>query len=102
MQRTVRVATYNVLSSSLCSASYFSHVADEKFCSSKYRLEGLLTKLSTEIDKNAIICLQEVSLAWTGKLHAFLEAKNYGFVVSNYGTRFNGSVSAMLEDSHAN
>ena len=90
MQRKVRVATYNVLSSSLCSPSYFSNVSDEKWCSSKYRLEGLMKKLRTEIDNNAIICLQEVSLAWTGKLHTFLESNDYAFVVSNYGHRFNG------------
>jgi 2',5'-phosphodiesterase len=92
MQRNIRVTTYNVLSSSLCSPSYFINVTDEKWCSSKYRLDGLLKKLRTEIDNKAIICLQEVSLAWTGKLHSFLDSNDYTFVVSNYGTRFNGFV----------
>jgi mRNA deadenylase 3'-5' endonuclease subunit Ccr4 len=90
LTKRIRVASYNVLSSSLCSPSYFAQVENDKFCASKYRLDGLMKKLSVEIDKNAIICLQEVSLAWTSKLHPFLESKGYHFVVSNYGTRFNG------------
>lgn len=90
MKRSVRVVTYNVLSSSLCSASYFTNTLDPKYCDSKYRFDGLVTKLEPEIEKNAIICLQEVSLAWSGKLHTFLESKDYDFIVSNYGNRFNG------------
>lgn len=85
----VRVASYNVLSSSLCSPSYFVN-SEEKFCSSKYRLDGLLSKLRGEMNQNSILCLQEVSLAWTGKLYSFFEANDYAFVVSNYGGRFNG------------
>jgi len=42
------------------------------------------------MNQNSILCLQEVSLAWTGKLYSFFEANDYAFVVSNYGGRFNG------------
>lgn len=84
-----RLATYNVLSSSLCSASYYT-VSPEKFCSSKYRFEGLLGKLRAEVQLGAIICLQEVSLSWAGQLHTFFDQLDYTLVVSNYGSRFNG------------
>ena len=89
MKRNVRVASYNVLSSSLCAPSYYTN-CEEKFCSSKYRFERLLTKLKGEMDKNSVVCLQEVSLLWSGKLFTFFEANDYTFVVSNYGHRFNG------------
>jgi len=60
----MRVATYNVLSSSLSSSSYFVHSLD-KHCAPKARLDKLLAKLEKEVGLNAIVCLQEVSLAWT-------------------------------------
>ena len=89
---SLRVVSYNVLSSSLSRFDYFTGVKEEKFCSPKYRYEGLIKKLSkeTERDRKSIICLQEVSLSWTGKLHAFFNSNNYTFIVSNYGSRFNG------------
>lgn len=87
---SIRVVTYNVLSSALCSPGYFTNVLDPKFCDPTYRLNGLYGKLLGETQQHAIICLQEVSLAWTGKLHAFFEDRGYSFIVSNYGTKFTG------------
>src|SRR5437899_2339551 len=85
----VRVASYNVLSSALCSPSYFVTVP-ERECSPRYRLEVLERKLEGETQRGSVIALQELSLAWTGKLHAFFALRGYTLVASNYGTRFNG------------
>jgi len=88
MTLVLRIASYNVLSSSLSASAYFVHSA-EKNCAPKHRLEKLFAKLEEEIAKEAVVCLQEVSLAWTGRLHSFFASKNYTFVNSNYGNRNN-------------
>ena len=86
----IRVASYNVLSSCLSSPSHFVGVENPEWCDPKYRLELIKEKLESEFTKNSVICLQEVSLEWAGKLQVFFEANNYAFVVSNYGNVWNG------------
>ena len=58
-----RVSSYNVLSSHLAEPSYFTHCAPEHLAAS-YRYDLLLKKMDGEVEKNAIICLQEVSADW--------------------------------------
>ena len=62
---TVRVATYNILSSALAPPSHFTGCRPEDLAASA-RLPRVLEKLSAEVDKDAVICLQEVSLTWAG------------------------------------
>ncbi len=85
----VNVVSYNVLSSSLCSPSHFV-ATSPAHCSSAYRLPLVMAKLTDLMDKNCIICLQEVSLAWASALTHFFAQQNYTFVVSNYGNWSNG------------
>eukprot|EP00667_Euglena_gracilis_P014901 EG_transcript_15463 len=84
------VATYNVLSSSLCSPS--SHISPHpEWLNEKNRYEGLLSKLTPVMaGDGTIICLQEVSSLWAGRLHTFFQKRGYYFVFSGYGSRFNG------------
>lgn len=86
----IRVVSYNLLSSHLSSAYFFTGVADAKYCDPEYRLQGILEKLTKEVENQSIVCLQEVSLLWTGKLTLFFDERNYSFLVSNYGHKFNG------------
>jgi hypothetical protein len=65
-----RVVTYNVLSSSLCEASYFTHCAPEDL-DPPTRLARVLAKLEPEVAAGAVIALQEVSQKWAGDLHVF-------------------------------
>jgi len=62
---TVRVATYNVLSSALASPSHFTKCRPEDLAAAA-RLPRVLAKLQAEVDRDAVICLQEVSLTWAG------------------------------------
>jgi len=62
---TVRVATYNVLSSALAAPSHFTACRPEDLAASA-RLPRVLAKLEAEVDRDAVICLQEVSLTWAG------------------------------------
>lgn len=48
------------------------------------RLARVLDKLRAEVDQGAIVCLQEVSIAWAGPLHAFFQQRGYSFVTHLY------------------
>jgi 2',5'-phosphodiesterase len=50
----------------------------------------VLAKLEEQVATRAIICLQEVSLSWSGPLHAFFAAHQFHFVFANYGSFFSG------------
>ena len=84
-----RIASYNVLSNHLASSSYFIYCTPE-YLDSEYRFNGLRAKLEREISEKSIVCLQEVSHQWAGRLHAFFASKNYYFVTGLYGNKFNG------------
>jgi mRNA deadenylase 3'-5' endonuclease subunit Ccr4 len=86
---TLRVVTYNVLSSSLSQPSYF-FACSEKHVNPKNRYELLEKKLEIETHKESIVCLQELSLTWSGKLHTFFNQRGYTLIASNYGQRHNG------------
>ena len=58
-----RLVTYNVLSSSLCEPTYFTHCAP-KDLDPDNRYKKLLVKLEAEITSGAVIGLQEVSQKW--------------------------------------
>jgi hypothetical protein len=60
-----RVATYNVLSSHLASPEHFRRCKPEDLAASA-RLPRVLAKLQAEVDAEAVICLQEVSMTWAG------------------------------------
>ena len=59
------VVTYNVLSSALASPDWF-RFCDPANLEPDTRLTRVVSKLKSEIDKRAIICLQEVSRDWSG------------------------------------
>ena len=87
---TMNLVTYNVLSSSLASPSYFVE-CDPKHLDSENRYEKLLELLKEEMDRReAVICLQEVSQLWSGRLHAFFLKHNYYFVSSHYTKAWQG------------
>jgi endonuclease/exonuclease/phosphatase family metal-dependent hydrolase len=81
---SIRVATYNVLSSSLCSPTFYCNVDNPDDCRASVRFPRILDKVRVEIEKESIICLQELSLEWTGKLLSFFNDNHYEFIVTNY------------------
>ena len=58
-----RISSYNVLSSHLADPSYFTNCTPD-YLDAGYRYDLLLKKMDTEVDRKAIICLQEVSADW--------------------------------------
>ncbi len=86
---TIKVSTYNVLSSHLSEADYFTH-CDPMHLDPKRRLIELKKKLDVEVAQGAIICLQEVSTLWSGALTTYFAGKGYTFCTGLYGNKFNG------------
>jgi 2',5'-phosphodiesterase len=94
-QQSVRITTYNVLSSHLAEPDYFRNCTPA-FLDANYRLKALKTKLNVECDKGAIICLQEVSISWLGPLHTFFRAKDYVVVSTQYGNVMNNFMGVAI------
>ena len=95
----MKFISYNLLSSALRTAKSFPR------CSSvdlepHARLNDITVKLKAAIDANneqpAIFGLQEVSLEWSIPLRTFFEAQDYEFIVSCYGSHFNGYMGVAL------
>lgn len=92
---SIRVVSYNVLSSKL--ASPWHHIkSDPKYLKKSYRLPKILKKIGDELSMGqkkgipVIFCLQEVSLEWVGEFHTFFAQHRYSFIPALYGGKFNG------------
>uniref|UniRef100_A0A7S2SSQ8 Endonuclease/exonuclease/phosphatase domain-containing protein n=2 Tax=Rhizochromulina marina TaxID=1034831 RepID=A0A7S2SSQ8_9STRA len=92
----VRVATFNVLSSHLSSPDYYTACSSAALRQENRLRTCLKHKLQAEVDQNAIICLQEVSTLWAGKLHVFFEERDYCFFPAHYGRPFNGYMGVAM------
>ena len=92
---SVRVTTYNVLSSHLAEPTYFT-ACDPRNLDASVRLERVKEKLTKEVEKRSIIGLQEVSMTWSGPLHAFFAKHGYHVVSHLYGKPFNNYMGVLL------
>jgi len=92
---TARVVTYNVLSSHLADASYFTHCLPYDLLAD-VRRGRVEMKLEREIDRRAVIALQEVSMSWAGPLHTYFAQRGYHFILSLYGKPFNNYMGVGL------
>ncbi len=90
-----RVLTYNVLSPELASPSFFTSCDPEHLVKPK-RLEMLKEILEHNVQKQAVLCLQELTREWAADLTAHLEARDYTLVTALYGRRFNGYMGVAL------
>ena len=86
---SINVSTYNVLSSHLCEPNYFIK-CDENHLDPVYRFAQLKSKLDNEISMQSVICLQEVSGDWAGRLHSYFVLNKYYFITGLYGNQFDG------------
>jgi 2',5'-phosphodiesterase len=91
----VRVLSYNVLSSSLCEADY--HVKCKPGdLDERTRLRRVVDKLGPEMERGAIICLQEVSTQWAGTLHSHMSRNDYHMIHMGYGGKFDGYMGCAI------
>lgn len=85
----VRVVTYNILSSSLASPKHFTQCKPRNLDSGN-RYKKIVEKLIEEIKAGSVICLQEVSLLWAGKLESIFHKNGYHFIQTQYGNFYSG------------
>jgi exonuclease III len=87
---SVKIITYNVLSSKLCSPGWFPKCAPINL-KAKNRFPKIFNKLEKEMkDGEAIVCLQEIPIDWVGEFHTSFNPRGYYLVHSLYGGRKNG------------
>lgn len=105
---SLRVVSYNVLSSHLASPSHFNK-CDPEHLDASNRFAKVIQKLKSEIRQDStatttstkegeegkkklpvVFCLQEISHDWAGKFHTFFASENYHFITGLYGKKFNG------------
>jgi len=100
-KQSVRIVSYNVLSSNLARPDHFSKTSPSNLSASK-RLPKVFDKIDEERTIGSsksmpvIFCLQEVSLDWVGEFHAFFAERGYHFVAANYGGKFNGYMGIAI------
>jgi len=94
-KHTVQVVSYNVLSSHLSEASHFVHCRPED-CEPDTRYSAVMKKLEPFVEADAIICLQEMSLSWSGRMQPWFESHGYSLVTNCYGSPFNGHMGVAV------
>ena len=92
---TIRIVSYNILSSELSEPDHFKHCYSSDL-DPDTRFRRMLQKIEAEIHQHAIICLQEISQLWAGPLHAFFQQRYYHFVTALYGGPWNGYMGVGL------
>ena len=103
---SLRVVSYNLLSSKLAQPSHYTH-AEPEHLEPEYRLPLILSKLDDEMKRGfggtndeaktqsvdpppSIFALQEVCYPFASKLHTFFAQRGYHFIYGPYGKKFNG------------
>jgi 2',5'-phosphodiesterase len=98
---SVRIVSYNVLSSHLASPDHFTACKPEDLEFTN-RLPRVLSKLEAQIkdcrakEKPVIFCLQEVSHSFAGPLHTFFANNRYTMITGLYGKPFNNYMGIAL------
>lgn len=83
---SVRVVSYNVLSSKLARTSHFTSSDPEHLCFEN-RKAKVLAKLdeSLKADRPTVVALQEVCYPFASELHTYFANRGYAFVTGLYG-----------------
>ena len=89
------VYTYNLLSPNYASINYFIHCKQEDL-NGGTRFLRIIKKIQDCIDKEAILCLQEVPQKWAGNLHSYFQQRNYHCVTSLYGSPQSGFMGILI------
>jgi len=98
---SIRISTFNVLSSHLSSPTWFTACRLEDL-DPETRYVRMLGWLEDEIKLQTIICLQEISQDWVGKLHVYFSQRGYKFIHSTYGSFMGGYMGNGIawDDTH--
>lgn len=95
----IRVVQYNVLAPNLCDEETFHNSVG--FCDHDVRFKNICKILEEEIEKNSIICLQEVSRLSAGMYTVFFHQRGYTMIFASHSgpfTDFMGQAIAFPND----
>ena len=96
LRKTVlEVVTYNVLSSHLSKAEELPK-CEPAACNPSARLKRLQNKLLPHIQSERVLCLQEISREWYGRLLPMFRRHGYTCIPGLYGYGKNGYMGVML------
>lgn len=93
---TISVVSYNLLSDELCSDQFHLNAReDDRICNTSRRY-GLILEKFDKLNKDVIICMQEVSRNWSCQLLQYFYDKNYTYIPSTYGNQWNGYMGVAI------
>lgn len=95
----VRIYTYNILCDKLASPENLKFYKPEDL-DNEDRFNRIIQRIQIEIQRNSVICLQEISQNWAGRFYTFFAANDYVFVQSGYGGEMNDYMGCGLAWPH--
>lgn len=91
---TVRLVTYNLLSTALCTPEAYPHCEPDALAP-EARVPAVLARIGAWCDQRAILCLQEVSRDWADALLPVLASRGYQHASAHYGHPDNGYMGVL-------
>lgn len=91
----INVYSFNVLSTHLADPSFFIYCNPENLNPAN-RTQKLVARLCIQMQKYAVICLQEVSYDLASRLFPLFQSCNYYCVTSHYGKKMNGYMGILI------
>ena len=95
----VRLYTYNILCDALARPENMKYYK-AKDLDPEDRFQRIIERIEIEVQRNSIICLQEVSQSWAGRFYTYFTSKDYIFIHSGYGNEFNDYMGCGLAWPH--
>merc|ERR1712166_330404 len=91
----VRIAQYNILSDPLDAPDHYIH-CDPNDLDHEIRFQRVAAKLEEQMRAGAVLCLQEVSRNWAGRLIPLFEKHGYTYASALTGSKFGGYMGQCL------
>jgi mRNA deadenylase 3'-5' endonuclease subunit Ccr4 len=82
--KILNLVTYNILATVYCNKESYPYL-DSKLLNHKYRSIQIKKELLQMIQRECVICLQEVNYEWYSDLLVFFNKNNYNLIIESYG-----------------
>jgi mRNA deadenylase 3'-5' endonuclease subunit Ccr4 len=93
----INIATYNILSKPLANPDFYGKPDySPEVLNYENRLPKILQHLTTQIERSAIICLQEVDATTLSTLEIFFHGYNYRMITATYGFFLDGYMGVSI------
>ena len=82
--KILNLVTYNILATIYCNKESYPYL-DNKLLNHKYRSIQIKKELLQMIQRECVICLQEVNYEWYSDLLIYFNKNNYNLIIESYG-----------------